>query len=143
MGTDNPVPQSDVGHYDAGGAKVAVGLDEPQPNNEPWYSARCVFRDLEPGTATKRQLYEERIVLIKAASFAEAMHLAEVEARDYASAVDMEFVDFVEVFHLFERKLRDGTEVFSLIRESDLPPQAYVEQFFDTGFEYRGTGDHA
>jgi len=28
-----------------------------------------------------------------------------------------------------------GVEVFSLLRESDLPPEPYIDSFFDTGTE--------
>jgi hypothetical protein len=40
------------------------------------------------------------------------------------------------VFHLtVGDTLSDGAEVFSLMRASDLEPEAYIDRFFDTGLE--------
>lgn len=117
----------------------AVTTHAADSDSEPWYAARCVFRwkSVTP-EASGHQIYEERIVLIRAENFEDARHRAEGEARQYAADTDAEFFDFVEVFHLFDRKIIDGTEIFSLIRESQLPPADYVERFFKTGKEYRG-----
>lgn len=119
---------------------TALGLKEP--NREPWYAARSVFRWLHvtpdfPG----HEIYEERIVLIQATSFEDAFRRAEVEAREYSSGMEMEFMEVVDVYHLFERKLGDRVEVFSLLRESTLPAKEYVRSFFQTGHEHRGKLD--
>lgn len=136
MDSDDPTTQSE--HHD-GGRRPVVGTATPDPNREPWYAARCVFRwlDVTPETPG-HHLYEERIVLFRAESFEEALRRAEDEARDYASSLDMEFLKCVDIFHLFDRKIGDRTEVFSLIRESELPSDEYVQQFFDTGKKRRG-----
>lgn len=34
---------------------------------------------------------------------------------------------------------QSGSELFSLIRDSSLSPEAYVDHFFDTGSEHQGT----
>jgi len=80
-------------------------------------------------------VYEERIVLVRAHSFEEAHERGEAEAREYAADGDMEWLGHSEVFHLFDRKITDRTEVFSNLRESPLPPDEYVTRFFLTGDE--------
>jgi hypothetical protein len=40
-----------------------------------------------------------------------------------------------------QRLSGSGVEVFSLIRDSDLPPKEYLDQFFDTGTEHQGKTD--
>ncbi|HEX9961429.1 MAG TPA: DUF4288 domain-containing protein [Pyrinomonadaceae bacterium] len=71
-----------------------------------WYSSKCVFRHRE--TKTRRQMYEERIILLKAESFEAAIIKAENEARQYCrKSDDCEYAGFAEVFKLYEEKLSD------------------------------------
>ena len=55
---------------------------ESLDNTEPWYAARLLFGNYHPSTGL-RSFYEERIILIRASSFEEAISLAETEAREY------------------------------------------------------------
>lgn len=102
-------------------------------SSEPWFSVRCVFR--------REDSYEERITLWLADDFDAAIALAEAEAREHAEVVGMEYLVLAQAFHLFEGDLRHGAEVFSLIRQSELEPDAYVSAFFDTGNEFQQTSD--
>lgn len=103
-------------------------------DDEPWYSARCIFH--HRATATRPAYYEERIVLLRADDFDHALRRAEDDARAYAALLDgVEYVEHLDVYHLFESSIGDVTEVFSLIRESRLEPEAYISRFFDTGSE--------
>lgn len=94
-----------------------------------WFGVRCVLKDLE------NELYEERITLWKANDFGSAVALAETEAREYAEAVGgLTYLDFAQAYHLAEEPTH-GSEVFSLIRESSLEGEEYLDTFFDTGSE--------
>lgn len=94
-----------------------------------WYAVRCVFRHGPLG------VYEERVTLWTAGSPDEAIARAEAEAVDYCAGLDgVEYVRFAETYALVTAP-GEGTEVFSLMRESSLPPDAYVERFFATGAE--------
>ena len=97
-----------------------------------WYAARCIFRHprVRP-MAHRRHLYEERLLLLRAASAEEAMRLAEREASAYAAATDAEYLGFVETFQLFERGLASGMEVFSLMRSSSRAPRAFISRYYD------------
>ncbi|MFJ6725700.1 hypothetical protein ACIQPQ_12355 [Streptomyces sp. NPDC091281] len=68
----------------------------------------------------------------------EAIACAETEAREYVEALeDVEYVDFAEAFRI-DGAPGEGAEVFSLMRESELAPDTYVERFFATGDERTG-----
>jgi hypothetical protein len=104
-------------------------MDHP----EPWYGVRLLFRHRQPGG----QAYEERILIVRAESHAEAILKAECDAEDYESDTT-EYIRFADSFHIFDERgpcLGHGVEVFSLIRKSDLEPDAYLTRYFDTGEE--------
>lgn len=73
----------------------------------------------------------------QAESIDNAIELAEKEAKDYASE-DMKFLGFSQAYALSESAPINGIEVFSLLRESDLDPEIYLDTFFDTGREHEG-----
>jgi hypothetical protein len=99
------------------------------------YSVRCVFR-WEPRQDQKaKHLYEERITLWQAQSIDHAIELAEVEAENYASE-NIEFLGYSQAYAMYESISVNGIEVFSLLRESDLEPETYIDAFFDTGTEH-------
>lgn len=98
---------------------------------------RCIFRFLDhEGSAT----FEERITAWQTDDTAQAITWAEREALEYASAPGTreterpEYLGLAQAFHL-SGPVQHGAEVFSLIRDSDLAPTAYLDRFFDTGRE--------
>ncbi|HXQ59746.1 MAG TPA: hypothetical protein VN799_06595 [Acidimicrobiales bacterium] len=102
----------------------------------PWYSVRCVFRsDSEDG-----HLYEERITLWRAENLDEAIALAEEDATGYAERVDVEYLGLAQAYWL-PSPPDAGAEVFSLLRESGLDPDDYLDHFFDTGRERQADED--
>ena len=107
-----------------------------------WYTVRCVFRAVvEVGQTT----YEERITLWQASSAEEAIEKAEVEAEAYAGSIDeaeIEYVGLAQCFHLFDEP-ESGAEVFSLMRDSNLDVEEYLDTFFDSGAEHQSHGDDA
>lgn len=98
-----------------------------------WYGVRCVFR----WNDREHRPYEERITLWRAASAAQAIELAEREGRDYARDNRFEQLNFAQAYSLSEDRITQGTEVFSLLRDSDLKPDAYLDNYFDTGGEHQ------
>jgi hypothetical protein len=99
-----------------------------------WYSVRCVFH----WTSYEDKPYEERITLWRAKSMEEAIEFAENEAADYAtSGNEFTYLGFAQGYALDEDiELGSGSEVFSLLRGSELPPEEYLDKFFDTGEEH-------
>ena len=97
-----------------------------------WYGVRCVFRwSDEDG-----RLYEENITVWRAASFDEAIAKAETEALEYAAACEGRYLDFAQAYFIDDdESITEGSEVFSLMRTSDLGPDDYLTRHFDTGSE--------
>jgi len=105
-----------------------------------WYSVRTVY--LLP--RSKKKLYEERITVWRATSLAEAIELAEVEARDYEGEPDVDgratgpkYLGLAQGYAMANESdsVSSADEIFSLIRGSTLKPHAYLDAFFDTGSE--------
>ena len=96
-----------------------------------WFSARTVYEHDKPGDG----LFEERIVVLRAGTFEEALERAEVEALTYSEAVGCVYTGYASVFELVEEALGDGAEVFSLMRDSDLSAEEYIDRFYTTGDE--------
>lgn len=109
-----------------------------------WYSVRCAFASEtwvdEDGSYTT---YEERVTLWQAGSADEAIERAEAEALAYAAAVEetpVTYLGLAQCFHLFDEP-GDGAEMFSMMRDSELDPEEYIDTFFDTGSEHRSDVD--
>jgi hypothetical protein len=96
---------------------------------EGWFSVRCIFKDLDS------DIYEERITLWRAQDFDHAIALAEAEADEYAQAIGgLEYLNFAQAYHLADEP-ESGSEIFSLMRDSPINRQEYLDTFFDTGSE--------
>ena len=97
-----------------------------------WYAVRSLFQITdEAGNA-----YEERITLWRAGSVDEAVAKARGEAEEYAEFAGLTYLTgFAQAYPLADGPARDGVEVFSLIRDSGLPPRPYLDRFFSTGQE--------
>ncbi|MET3652331.1 hypothetical protein [Dyella japonica] len=98
------------------------------------FSVRCIFLCERRDDQKLDYLYEERITLWQAEVIDIAIELAENEARSYAEE-SSEYLGHSQAFALFEPVSASGVEVFSLLRESNLSPKAYLDAFFDTGRE--------
>ena len=91
-----------------------------------WFAVRHVIENAGA--------FEERITLWRSASDEEAMKRAEEEAADYVSTVGGSVLRLFQSYRVAEPPA-DGSEVFSLIRRSDLPSGRYLDAFFNTGSE--------
>lgn len=100
-------------------------------DQEQWFGVRCFIRWEDEGS------YEERITIWTAPDIQTAIALAEEEARAYCSGDHgrrMTLVEGAQAYWLTGPP-EHGSEVFSLLRDSDLPPDEYVDRFFMTGQE--------
>ena len=104
-------------------------------DQEPWYGAKCIFLHTNIESLPGR-VYEERIILVKATSVDEAISQAEQEAQNYAQdSGGCTYTGFIDVFHIFSEQIGDSTEIYSLMRRSDLNVKDYLDHFYDTGEE--------
>jgi hypothetical protein len=98
-----------------------------------WFGVRCIFHDPE-GT------YEERITIWRADTFDEAVAMAEQDAEEYADEVGSVFLGFAQAYVMPDEP-GQGAEIFSLLRDSELEPDEYLDAFFDTGTEREASLD--
>lgn len=96
-----------------------------------WFGARTVYAAMEHET----RIYEERIIVLQAESMDDAIEKAEKEAASYEEDNGLEYLGYVDVFLMSDESIVDKTEVYSLMRESELGPSEYLDTFFDTGRE--------
>jgi hypothetical protein len=81
-------------------------------------------------------VYEERVVVLLATNREEAIAKAEAEADRYAARwADAKYLGYVVVYDMTEPGIQDGTEVFSLMRQTDLSSQAFLDRYHDTESE--------
>ena len=104
----------------------------------PTYTVRTVIRWAKRPDQTRKFLYEERITAWNAESIEAAIVEAEKEAKEYAGE-GSEALDLFQAYWLFDdiALIPQGTEVFSLLRESDMEPADYLDAYFDTGEEHQ------
>jgi hypothetical protein len=101
-----------------------------------WFSAKTIYKHHRVEAGTPKVVFEERVVLFQAASFDDAIARAETEAREYCgSSGETVYLEFVDVYHLFDASIGHRTEIYSLMRESTLPDKDYLDTFYDTGQE--------
>lgn len=103
----------------------------------PSYTVRSIVRWAPRPDQEKAFIYEERITAWKADSLGDAIELAEAEVKKYAEKEGFFALDLFQAHWLFDEinLIPQGTEIFSLLRESDLEAEAYLDAFFDTGTE--------
>lgn len=100
----------------------------------PWYAAKALFLHLELGKRSGLPCYEERITLVRARSEAEALRKGETEARRYARSLDgTKYLGFITIYHLYDTVVRDGTEIYSIMRSLPLSPREFVDVHYDDG----------
>jgi hypothetical protein len=116
-------------------ADDAHGIEGKEPYAD-WFAVRRVF--LHPDST-----YEEQVTIWLSPSFEEAEARAHRAASELAEILEARLLPLAQIYRLADVP-GDGTEVFSLLRQSSLGPADYLSTFFDTGYErQRASGDAA
>ncbi len=101
-----------------------------------WYSAKTVYRHRLVQEGVTKKVFEERVVLFHAANFEDAIAKAEIEAKRYCSAVEnVVSLDFASVYYFPEETVGNGSEIYSLMRDSNLSDMEYLSRFHEDGHE--------
>lgn len=111
---------------------LAARLQIRQYGRVGWFGVRCLFEISE-------DTYEERVTIWEADDFGAALALAEEDAAEYAAPTGT-YLGLAQAFMMFDAPAH-GAEVFSLVRDSVLDADAYIERFFATGNERQGAAD--
>ena len=100
------------------------------------YGTRCIIRIDPCAVNSKKFLYEERITVWRANSIDESISKAKTEVARYClKNKGMEYTGLCQAYCMYDSIEKEGVEVFSLIRESDLDTEDYLDAFFDNGDE--------
>ncbi len=99
--------------------------------NQPWFAVRCLFRNEKAG------VYEERTILVRASGHKQAIKLAEKDAVEYSSSLDLKYCGYADTFHIFDPEIKNGTEIFSLIRNDKVEAETYINRYLSSGTERR------
>ena len=104
--------------------------DAKNPTLE-WYSVRSIVRSQTVEDGSPRTVFEERVVLVKAASFDEAIAKGEAEAKEYCAICHRSRVlDYLVAYYIGdEEELRRG-EVWSSMRDSELSDGDFLTHFY-------------
>ena len=94
-----------------------------------WYAVKILLHHPTRKQEGEEYLFEERITLWMANSYEEAYVKAEKEAVEYANESNSVFIQPVCAFHLFDENIIEGTEVYSIMRGSNLNPSTYRDTF--------------
>ncbi len=102
-------------------------------NLEPWYGVRLIYQLHGFSEETSQNVYEERILIVRAESGEAAIEKAEEYSKDYEDATT-EYLGCANSFNIFDENgscLGPGTEVFSVLQKSSLPPEEYLDRLDD------------
>jgi hypothetical protein len=99
-----------------------------------WFGVKTILIHLHESDSTLR-VYEESVLLVKADNFDDAIASAERIVRKNCSVLSCEDSGFYNAFEITDDKLSNGVEVYSIMRESKIEIDKYLDKFYDTGFE--------
>ncbi len=104
------------------------------------YGVRCVIQIAPEDLNKKKFVYEERITIWRANDIDEAVDKAECEVKRYCEMeTKHRFTGLSQAFWMFDEIEANGVEVFSLLRESNLEQDDYLNRFFSTEDERQQT----
>ena len=102
-----------------------------------WYSVKCVFEHDGLAEGSERTVYEERVVILRAAGFDDAIEQGEAEAQQYVEKLgdSVRYAGFIDAYRTGEKKLANGMEVYSLMRGTTLAREEFLTHYYDDGTE--------
>lgn len=105
-------------------------------NDEPWYAAKTVYYH------KTSNVYEERVVLHKAKDWDDAWDKNNAEVQEYIQSQEdidspIELVKTIEIYHLFDERIKSGSEVFSSMRRIHGSRSEYIKIAYEKGMNYR------
>ena len=101
-----------------------------------WFAAKCIFRHKKLSKDNVGYIYEERITLIESETNEWAIVKAENEASKYAaSEQDCEYINYIDCFELSSDSIGDKSEIYSLMRSSNLELDEYISKYYQDGTE--------
>lgn len=107
-------------------------------NHRVWYSVKCIFEHNDLAHEAEATVYEERIVILRAIGFDDAITQGEAEAQEYVAGIGNDsigYTGFISAYRTGEDELAERMEVYSLMRETTLSREDFLTQYYDDGSE--------
>lgn len=98
-----------------------------------WYGVKCLVEHAGLADALEVHVYEERVVLVRAASFEEAIERAERRTEEYASGIGGQYIGYANAYRMSDVALGDGAEVYSVMREVPMLRGEFISHYYDDG----------
>ena len=101
-------------------------------------SVKCVFEHNDLARGAEATVYEERVVILRAVSFNDAIEQGEAEAQEYVAGIGDDsvcYAGFISAYSTGEDELADKMEVYSLMRETTLSRELFLTHYYDDGTE--------
>ena len=100
--------------------------------HQQWYSVRSIFRLPGSSDGQRPPLFEERVVIFRAASPEEALEKGRAEAKRYSEGeTQPRMLAHIVVFSIWEDKLAEGEEVWSCLRQLDISDEQFLDQIYE------------
>jgi Domain of unknown function (DUF4288) len=95
-----------------------------------WYSVRSIFKLPASPDGQRPPLFEERVVIFRAASPDQALEKGRAEAKRYSEGESQpKMLDHIVALHLWEEELHEGEEVWSCLRQLDVSDEEFLDVF--------------
>jgi hypothetical protein len=102
-------------------------------DRQDWYGVKCLVEHKGLSNDPKTRVYEERILVLRAPNFDEAILRAEREATQYAGQNNGLYIGYCNAYKIDSKTITEGTEVYSVMREVDLAPDQFIAHYYDDG----------
>lgn len=97
-----------------------------------WYSVRSVFKLPESSDGKRPRLFEERVVIFRASSPEEALEKGRAEAKQYSTSdTQPRMLAHIVVFCIWEEELDEGEEVWSCLRQLEIPDEEFLDRVYE------------
>ncbi len=97
-----------------------------------WYSVRSVFKLPGAPDGQRPALFEERVVIFRAASPEQALEKGRAEAKRYAeSETQPRMLAHIVVFSTWEEELTEGLEVWSCLRKIEISDEEFLDRIYE------------
>lgn len=103
-------------------------------NENSWFGAKCLFVHNNLSKEEDIIIYEERVIVVRANDSDWAIKKVEKKAKEYAqNENECEYLNFIDCFIIENDKISDFTEVYSIMRKSNLEADEFISQYYDDG----------
>ena len=98
-----------------------------------WYGVKCLIEHYGLSEEPGAHVYEERIVVVRAPDFDEAIRRAELAVTAYAQEIGARYMEYCNAYKMVAPTIEDGTEVYSVMREGPLSDDEFITRYYDDG----------